>query len=225
MSKTPCDLIGDLLPLYADQVCSESSRSIVEDHLAECADCREQLKQIRDELNVPLPAVEQNRGESRMLQGLSAVWSRSVKKAYWKGAAIAGLLGAVIVGGYFGLVHWNVTTVSGDQVQITDVSRLADGRIVYHVKLTDGYALNEVRFDDDANGNLYLTPYRPVIKSKPITGTGLFNKYYWFNEQEPMGGKDITALYFGTRKNAVLVWKKGMSLPAASEKVEALLRD
>ena len=46
MSKQ-CDIIRDLLPLYADEVLSDASREIVDAHLAECADCADYLKQIR----------------------------------------------------------------------------------------------------------------------------------------------------------------------------------
>ncbi|MCL2376734.1 MAG: zf-HC2 domain-containing protein [Defluviitaleaceae bacterium] len=43
-----CDVIKDLLPLYHDDVCNESSRKIVEDHLADCAACRAMLEKIKD---------------------------------------------------------------------------------------------------------------------------------------------------------------------------------
>lgn len=36
-----CEIIQDLLPLYQDDVCSESSRKAVEEHLIECEKCRE----------------------------------------------------------------------------------------------------------------------------------------------------------------------------------------
>ncbi len=38
--KYNCDVIEDLLPLYADNACSEKSREIVEEHLQECPTCR-----------------------------------------------------------------------------------------------------------------------------------------------------------------------------------------
>lgn len=38
--KYPCEMIRDLLPLYIDGACSETSRKIVEEHLAACAPCR-----------------------------------------------------------------------------------------------------------------------------------------------------------------------------------------
>ena len=44
-----CEIVRDLLPLYVDDVCSESSRDIVETHLKECADCAAYLEQIRSD--------------------------------------------------------------------------------------------------------------------------------------------------------------------------------
>ncbi len=38
-----CNVIKDLLPLYADEVCSEDSREMVEEHLASCKDCKQEL--------------------------------------------------------------------------------------------------------------------------------------------------------------------------------------
>ena len=46
--KYSCDLISDLLPLYKDEICSEASRKIVEEHLAECQDCKKILNSLND---------------------------------------------------------------------------------------------------------------------------------------------------------------------------------
>ena len=46
--KTDCNVIRDLLPLYADDVCSRESRSLVEDHLAECPACTRELENLRE---------------------------------------------------------------------------------------------------------------------------------------------------------------------------------
>lgn len=35
-----CEIVQDLLPLYAENLCSEESRAYVEEHLKECAECR-----------------------------------------------------------------------------------------------------------------------------------------------------------------------------------------
>ena len=48
--KMDCDVIRDLLPLYSDNICSESSRKLVEEHCAECVECSEMLKAMSAEL-------------------------------------------------------------------------------------------------------------------------------------------------------------------------------
>lgn len=45
-----CKVIEDLLPLYADEICSDDSRTIVEHHVAECSECREKLDTMKIKL-------------------------------------------------------------------------------------------------------------------------------------------------------------------------------
>ena len=42
-----CEVIRDLLPLYADDVCSERSRELIEEHLTGCPDCSAMLEKLR----------------------------------------------------------------------------------------------------------------------------------------------------------------------------------
>lgn len=46
--KYECDMISDLLPLYKDGVCSNASKKIIEEHLAECPACGKMLKDMID---------------------------------------------------------------------------------------------------------------------------------------------------------------------------------
>ena len=48
MKAMDCDVIRDLLPLYADEACSEKSRALVNEHLLDCADCRAMLEKIKE---------------------------------------------------------------------------------------------------------------------------------------------------------------------------------
>ena len=43
-----CDVIRDLLPLYADEACSEKTRALVNEHLLDCADCRNILQKLKE---------------------------------------------------------------------------------------------------------------------------------------------------------------------------------
>ncbi|MBQ7114786.1 MAG: zf-HC2 domain-containing protein [Clostridia bacterium] len=48
MNKFDCEIIKDLLPLYADNVCSERSAKAVKEHLGDCSECSEELRKIRE---------------------------------------------------------------------------------------------------------------------------------------------------------------------------------
>ncbi|MBD5530573.1 MAG: zf-HC2 domain-containing protein [Lachnospiraceae bacterium] len=59
--KLNCNVIRDLLPLYADQICSGESRELVDEHLAECGDCSALLRQMRStEIEIGLKSETEN---------------------------------------------------------------------------------------------------------------------------------------------------------------------
>ncbi|MBQ5336647.1 MAG: zf-HC2 domain-containing protein, partial [Oscillospiraceae bacterium] len=47
--KYKCEMIRDLLPLYIDEVCSDESRKIVEDHIKECPECASLTDSMRND--------------------------------------------------------------------------------------------------------------------------------------------------------------------------------
>lgn len=59
--KTDCEVIRDLLPLYVDEICSDKSRELVDEHLGECAECGDLLKKLREtEIESDLKSEKQN---------------------------------------------------------------------------------------------------------------------------------------------------------------------
>ena len=46
--KIDCSVIRDLLPLYADEVCSKESGDLVQEHLQECPDCKDMLRKLQE---------------------------------------------------------------------------------------------------------------------------------------------------------------------------------
>ena len=51
MMKLDCEVIRDLLPLYAEHIASPASTALVEEHLESCDACREELRQMQ----MPVP--------------------------------------------------------------------------------------------------------------------------------------------------------------------------
>ena len=62
-----CRVIGDLLPLYADESCSDASRALVDDHLKTCPRCRETLARMKSEQFLPAAQVIDPSPEARHL--------------------------------------------------------------------------------------------------------------------------------------------------------------
>lgn len=48
MEKINCDIIRDLLPSYVDEICSETTRQCVEEHMKNCRECRERVRVLRE---------------------------------------------------------------------------------------------------------------------------------------------------------------------------------
>lgn len=56
--KLSCEVIRDLLPLYEDEVCCEESKGLVEEHLSECAACRDLQEKFKIPEKTLLPEEE-----------------------------------------------------------------------------------------------------------------------------------------------------------------------
>lgn len=53
-----CDIVRDLLPLYHDGVVSEASKTVIEDHLAECEPCKKEYEELL--LDLPIQSSNNN---------------------------------------------------------------------------------------------------------------------------------------------------------------------
>lgn len=79
MSKKNCDLVKDLLPLYAENMCSEESCKTVTAHLAECAECSRELDKMKSEVRIKadndiavLKKIRRKLRMTRLLAGIAA---------------------------------------------------------------------------------------------------------------------------------------------------------
>ena len=89
-----CEVIKDLLPLYHDDVCSNESKTIVEEHLKDCESCKAYLYS----MDVALPAekAQANLKEAEAVQNLSKRWKRGMWKSLIKGILITLAVVAVL---------------------------------------------------------------------------------------------------------------------------------
>lgn len=79
--KISCDIIRDLLPLYAENMTSSASNEMVEAHLEECESCSKYLDELRKPAKLPEQITAQNLnhikkeiGKRRLFAVLTAVF-------------------------------------------------------------------------------------------------------------------------------------------------------
>ncbi|UQZ36493.1 hypothetical protein C2I18_24945 [Paenibacillus sp. PK3_47] len=226
MNKLSCEIVEDLLPLYHDEVCSTAARKAVEEHLGTCGKCTAALLKLQEN-PLPFEVMQKNKQESSGLSSFQGYWHRTRVRSFVKGLLLATAVCGLIVLGYAGLFRWNIIKVPSGNIQISDISQLKNGKIAYHVKITDGYVLNQINGRLEEDGNFYLTPVRPVIKSRKFADLGLGNRYdridlEMLNVNRSDPSIAIKAIYFGPKNdNPVLLWRQGIQLPPATAAVEA----
>lgn len=94
--KTSCNIIRDLLPLYHDDVCSEDSRQLIDEHLLTCDDCRSELMKLNMDISAPEQLSRTNIDEARPIRNIAMKWKRDRKVAFLSGTAFISLLGMII---------------------------------------------------------------------------------------------------------------------------------
>lgn len=52
--KIKCNVIKDILPLYIENIASEDTRVLIEEHVDECADCKKELEEMKFPRNIPI---------------------------------------------------------------------------------------------------------------------------------------------------------------------------
>lgn len=220
----PCGIIRDLLPLYHDDVCGSESRSAIEAHCSECADCKKML----DALNTA-PEPQANMEDAAPLLPIQKRWNREKKKSLWIGLGIALVLVLGIIGNAV-LTQWYCIPMGKDDIVLMGLYQTSDG--IIHISFDDLYDLNyfssSVEVGEDGCG--YISAYRPILAKKTnlphrmgTSGIGFDpdSAFAWLNEDSMA---PITKVYLGIKddpENSILVWEKGMEVRPATEEEEA----
>ena len=199
MKFLPCDLIQDILPLYHDGVCSDTSRKLVDSHLETCEKCTAVLQGMTTELEMPKLEAD----ETKPLKSIKRKW----RVKTW-------LLGLVLGFSVFFLwiqltQHRNVK-IAPEEYIITNVMEFSNGMYYLEYKIPydyDGIGADLLR---DENGAVYLQEYRPILARKD-TEKGIIrdNIIDPQNHRTDIGTEiPMTAFYLGLPgdENEVLLW-------------------
>lgn len=89
--RLSCEVIRDLLPLYYDKVCSKESSSFVEEHLASCPQCLDELQKLKMDLEKPIISD----GGIKVMKSISATWKKDKRISFTKGIMLVSALAAM----------------------------------------------------------------------------------------------------------------------------------
>ncbi|MDE7418052.1 MAG: zf-HC2 domain-containing protein, partial [Lachnospiraceae bacterium] len=94
MKGINCNIIRDLLPSYVDNICSEDSRCLIEEHISDCEQCRTQLELLK------ATELIDEQGEQKRISCL-----KKIKRHYDKGIISLVFLTLMVIGGFQFMVY------------------------------------------------------------------------------------------------------------------------
>jgi hypothetical protein len=172
-----CDLIRDLLPLYADNTCSPECRQLVEEHIKSCDDCRQRLEYMQKKIANP----DTFSYSDRTADILQTEKKNSVNKktVYICAAAVVILLAACIfISKYIFLEHYKKIAAYTVPVNQIDVSQTDKSQSLYKC------SFNGLSLTLPAGAKEYKKDSEKIIFTKSDTAsiTLVYPLHFTFNE-------------------------------------------
>ncbi len=129
--RLSCEVIQDLLPLYVDKACSKDSEGLVEEHMAECENCRQTYDAMRTEGKTEelVNSEEFRTRQTASVKKVKKKWSLSKKICLALGIILgAGLLYILLrIAVIFGIVSLVMLDSATTKVQVyEDVTNYSD---------------------------------------------------------------------------------------------------
>ncbi len=179
--KIACEIIQDLLPLYAEKICSKQSEELVEEHIAECGECKAFLEMLTTEVNEPdMPTISHT--DSHILEALPL---KNMRKSIFTRKMKAVALGVLIL--FF--------------VMFATFSHLTTPQYISFQK-------SEVSVFESENGKLYVNFARNVTAYKTNSYTTENGKYVveieaWTSVWDNILGKSTPSVCLDIAKTPV----------------------
>lgn len=113
MKKISCNIIKDMLPLYLDGVVSDDTKKMVEEHLKECDQCRNEAVKLKQD--VVLPASKSVRlAETEVVKGLK----RKLFRKKFLVSAVSVILTTAVLSGIYSYMALTKTSVPYDSGKV-----------------------------------------------------------------------------------------------------------
>ena len=214
--KDNCQMVRDLLPLYAENVASEESRKFVEAHLEDCETCRNHLKALQAAL--PEESRKMTEEEEALFQQKVRELLRKRRRRMLRNVLAGIVIGAVLLFAFLIGKAKLYDDLSAREMETQDyqlqVVRLNNGELVALGKTfgnlrSGGHSMRTVQTEDgkcvlNVNVQTSVLPHHGTEDTKL-----LLELKHW----------EYDAIYAGKHLDT-LIWEEGQSIPAASEELE-----
>ena len=160
MTKLPCEIVQDLLPLYIDKLTSDVTNGEVEAHVLNCPACQsvyETMKKEEGGALSPSEAAEEKKHIDFMKKYRSRVRVIALSVVL---AVVALILGVIVTRTYMigekgdsGRVTYNIE-VDGKNVHVTAIP------------VDDKDAISDIKFEESEDGDIWITSR--IVKKSPL---------------------------------------------------------
>lgn len=255
MSRIPCNVNKDLLPLYVDDVCSEESKSMVEEHLAGCEECQTYYDALK--AGIPQEKIEEEKEElmsEEKMRAAAVSVIKAAKKEISKSQVrkAAGIVAAMFIawfllegingsymGGWLEKIPIFDIRLKADDIRVTEMYELKNGYLYITVKSDKRsqmcYAGNLQEIIDEKNG--FTGEYKGFfgLENAPLAIDSIPMESYSFifplsKRVKEYGGeikeRENSAIYLeGKGDKQIKVWEKGQKVEKAPPEIEAEARE
>ena len=197
MNKLPCEVVRDLLPLYADDLVSETTGEMIKEHISGCDDCRKRYEGMKETIYTYDPAADADgRKEISFL--------KKTRRNYLRNVLISMLAVLLVFGGLLYQRYCVVGEyISGDwvacQVNVEGDTVTVEGTVT---GTGDGahHKVKEIQFEE-SNGVVYAS----TIGVRTIMPLGSEDKAFDASYDAEGEVKRVVL-------NDVVVWDEGVSI-------------
>lgn len=221
--RLPCKVVEDLLPIYHDEVCSEETKEIVEEHLSCCDSCKQKLKFIEEDIII-------SKQDYKAVNILKNIKKEMKAKETKKIIIILAIFIAFLFLSH--TLQFKLRPVSTEKMDIIQVAALSDGSIGFGLEMLGNSSFQEVdvTYDADDESIIYITPISAVFPDTPqydtaycfynVDNSFCYEIYGSISYNEKCRTKNVKRIYLGSEKDHALIWEEGMKLPNASAELE-----
>lgn len=253
MHKIACDVIKDLLPLYVDDVCSEKTKDLIEEHLTGCEECQKYYEALQENI----PEITESSSydswsnfdeEKAFLQKVS----KKIQKKVTFNRLVAGflcfLLGMCLIASCSSLttnplqfIPFFDQRIAVEDISMTEIYELENGDIYFTLWSNESINwayMTALDYDKNSEENTQyfasaqLTTYtwwdKLVNRTAPLHSVSFIyqTEYIRNHTLENQQPHDISSVYYiGKGDERLTVWENDQKLEKAPEEIEQRVAD